>query len=80
MPVGIVLASNSVLFFILSIPRLVYSLTVIYGGITNKLDAGSAFQTGAVMGAALGSLVVYVILIGLLVLGIKMIRKHTVKK
>lgn len=71
---GIILMVVSGGLLLLFLPKLLYSMVAIIAALAGKLNAGSPYQSGRVVGVAVSSLVVYGLLIWLMVYGIKLIR------
>jgi hypothetical protein len=72
---GIILLIISLSLMILLLPKLVYSLGIIILAITGKLNSQMLYQTGRLMGIAVAGLIIYAGLIGLLVMGIRRMKK-----
>jgi hypothetical protein len=72
---GTILLIISLSLMILLLPKLVYCLGIIVAGITGKFGNQTPYQTGRLMGIAASGLIIYAGLIGLLVMGIRRMKK-----
>jgi len=73
-PLGIALVSNAGLFLLAFIPKLLQAIVLFVGGISGRVQAESAFQTGRLIGLAVGTIIAYAIFIGILLLGLRLLR------
>ena len=78
-PLGIALVSNAGLFLLAFIPKLLQAIALFLGGISGHVQAESAFQTGRLIGMAVGTIIAYAIFIGILLLGLRLLRHKPVQ-